>query len=171
MGNAGSVRKTLGQIVTPFVWLGGGLLLAAALVVCIWTGSPHALIHALGADPLLPPVWLLGILWLGAFFLFGCTAGAVLSDKSGGAAKAVWRLRGGMYFLIGCMAALVWYPLLFAVSALWLSWLFLLLALAMSILCLLCWSRLRWWAVAGVGVWMVWLICLVVMQFTVIIQI
>lgn len=153
-----------------FIWLGGGLTLLAALIVRFWCGSPYPLLHTLQAEEVLPPVWLLGLLWLAGFFLLGALCGAMLGRMGGGPVQTAWRFRGGMYFLLAVMLGLVWYPLLFCAQAMWLSWLVLLLSIAMVVLCTLCWMRV-WWlvSVAGIG-YLIWQVALLFMQLTVILR-
>ena len=128
--------------ISPAVWAGGGIALAAALFTRLRVGSPLPLLHLLNADSILPPLWLTGLCWLSSFFLSGCAAGFILNCRTGGCAAA-WRLRGAVYGLLCLFAGLGWYPLLFAAQALWLSWLCLLAAALSGILCLACWVRVR----------------------------
>lgn len=102
--------------ISPAVWAGGGIALAAALFTRLRVGSPLPLLHLLNADSILPPLWLTGLCWLSSFFLSGCAAGFILNCRTGGCAAA-WRLRGAVYGLLCLFAGLGWYPLLFAAQA------------------------------------------------------
>ena len=85
--------------ISPAVWAGGGIALAAALFTRLRVGSPLPLLHLLNADSILPPLWLTGLCWLSSFFLSGCAAGFILNCRTGGCAAA-WRLRGAVYGLL-----------------------------------------------------------------------
>ena len=47
--------------ISPAVWAGGGIALAAALFTRLRVGSPLPLLHLLNADSILPPLWLTGL--------------------------------------------------------------------------------------------------------------
>ena len=95
--------------ISPAVWAGGGIALAAALFTRLRVGSPLPLLHLLNADSILPPLWLTGLCWLSSFFLSGCAAGFIFNCRTGGCAAA-WRLRGAVYGLLCLFAGLGWYP-------------------------------------------------------------
>lgn len=120
----------------------GGLATLAALIVRLRTGSPLPVLHLLRSHTGLPPLWLLGILWLGGPFLFGYITGKVWVHPAPGVHRSTWRWRGTLYGLTALALSLLWYPLVFASSLLWLSWLCLLLAAGASLLCTLCWVRI-----------------------------
>lgn len=126
----------------PAVWIGGGLSLLGALLVRLRAGSPLPLLHLLGTTTHLPPLWLMGALWLTGFFLFGCVVGEMLVCRAPGS-RAAWRGRGFSYGLIAYLLALAWYPLLFAASWLWFSLLCQMAATAAALCCALCWIRVR----------------------------
>lgn len=155
--------------ISPAVWAGGGIALAAALFTRLRVGSPLPLLHLLNADSILPPLWLTGLCWLSSFFLSGCAAGFILNCSTGGCAAA-WRLRGAVYGLLCLFAELGWYPLLFAAQALWLSWLCLLAAALSGILCLACWVRVRRRVLLFLLPAAVWMCCLTVLQLVVLLR-
>ena len=155
--------------ISPAVWAGGGIALAAALFTRLRVGSPLPLLHLLNADSILPPLWLTGLCWLSSFFLSGCAAGFILNCRTGGCAAA-WRLRGAVYGLLCLFAGLGWYPLLFAAQALWLSWLCLLAAALSGILCLACWVRVRRRVLLFLLPAAVWMCCLTVLQLVVLLR-
>lgn len=155
--------------ISPAVWAGGGITLAAALFTRLRVGSPLPLLHLLNADSILPPLWLTGLCWLSSFFLSGCAAGFILNCRTGGCAAA-WRLRGAVYGLLSLFAGLGWYPLLFAAQALWLSWLCLLAAALSGILCLACWVRVRRRVLLFLLPAAMWMCCLTVLQLVVLLR-
>lgn len=121
----------------------GGLAALAALIVRLRTGSPLPVLHLLKLHIQLPPLWLLGILWLGGPFLFGYMTGRIWTRPAPGVHRSAWRWRGTLYGLTALLLSLLWYPLVFASTLLWLSWLCLLLATGASLLCTLCWVRVH----------------------------
>lgn len=159
-----SGRLRPGRILTPGTWIGGIAVTAAAAGTRLWAGSPVALIHSLGRADTLPPLWLMGLLWLSAFFLFGCTAGTVLTGRTGGPVLSAWRFRGGMYFLLSVMPALMWYPLLFSASLLWLSLVCLCVSAGCAAVCGLCWLRVSRLSLVTVGLYLFWTVFLFFLQ-------
>ena len=59
--------------------VGGGLGLAGSIATASAVGSPLPVLHVLGADVILPPIWFLGLLWLAGYGLLGAGAGFVLA--------------------------------------------------------------------------------------------
>ena len=79
--------------ISPAVWAGGGIALAAALFTRLRVGSPLPLLHLLNADSILPPLWLTGLCWLSSFFLSGCAAGFILNCRTGGRVRSALPVR------------------------------------------------------------------------------
>lgn len=124
-----------------YVVLCGGVLWTAALTVRLTTAAPYVFLHNMAGQVALPPTWLMSLLWLGFFFLIGAAWGYVLGLKGHRPRRDTWRFRGSMYFLLSVVCALLWYRLLFGAWAVFLSWLFLLADLAVTLVTALCWWR------------------------------
>ena len=117
------VERTRARINKTPVWIGGGVTVAAALLVRMAVGSPHAALWQLGATDRLPPLWILSALWLGCFFLVGCAWGYLLGacPKRGGCAHdaAVWR--GSLCLVLSLVFSFLWFALLVGSLSLFLS--------------------------------------------------
>ncbi len=131
--------------------VGGAILLSAALLTRLVTGSPLWLFRFGNVAGVLPPLWLTGLVWLLSFFALGAAAGYMFSCRSlmGGREAGLWR---GCTFLILAVAfSLIWYTLLFGKYYLLPSWLFLPMAAGAALMC-----GLSWWRISrgtGVTVW------------------
>lgn len=148
-----------GRRLSPAAWICGGLVLVAALLVRLRAGSPLPLLHMLQPWQRMPPLWLLGLLWLAGFFLLGCAIGQALVCPAPGT-RSAWRLRGLLYGLLSGGCALLWYPLLFASSLLWLSWICLLGGALSAWLCMLSLMRVQrrlGWRLLPFVLWLVFL--------------
>lgn len=144
-------------------WICGGLTLAAALLVRLRAGSPLPLLHMLQPQHRMPPLWLLGLCWLGGYFLLGYALGRTLACPAPGT-RGSWRLRGLLYGLTSGGCCLAWYPLLFASSLLWLSWLCLVGGVAMAWLCMLSLLRVHRRLGWRILPWTLWLAFLCLLQ-------
>ena len=128
--------------INKIVWLiGGGILVLMALLVREVVPHPVTVLHQYGALPLLPPLWLLQLLWVLAYFIMGGAWLCVLWIKEGGAQHEIWRYRGSMCLVVSVLFTYVWYLLLFGTANLFLSWLCLCIALVMLLMTLLCYFR------------------------------
>ena len=152
------------------VWIGGGIAVAAAILVRVAVGSPHSALWQLGATDRLPPLWILSLLWLGFFFLAGCAWGYLLGGcgKRGGAIHeaAVWR--GSLCLVLSLVFSFLWYALLVGTLSLFLSWLCLAAAVAFAFLCAFSWFRVGrgvGWVTVGFALWLFFLF---LMHFTVV---
>lgn len=153
----------LGRLSTPHSWVGGGCTLAAALVVCIRVGSPLPVLHRLGAGDLVPPLWIMGALWLLGMFAVGWASGCLWGMRPCDPVRDALRYRGLTCMVIALVLTLLWYELLFCSLSLLLSWLCLAAAIAMTVLCVLSWWRLLFPVVcvtAGFAAWLAWLFLL-----------
>lgn len=130
--------------------IGGGIALGAALLTRLTAGSPLWLIHAGGVSGVLPPLWLLSLLWLISFAAIGAAAGyAFACPRGGGREACLWR--GSTFLVLSAALTLTWYALLFGKHYLLPSWILLLPAAAASWLC-----GISWWRVAGIAGGAVW---------------
>lgn len=162
--------KPNAPILTLPVLVGGGLVLAAALLTRLTVGSPLAVIHKLGASVLLPPLWLTGLLWLGSYVLMGAAVGYLLSCPPGNARREADLWRGCTFLVLAVVFSLVWYTLLFGKLCLLLSCLCLLLAAVCALVCMISWWSVgKGAAVISLG-FSLWQICLLFLQFAVILH-
>ena len=124
LGGAVLFKKKYGKI-TVGAWLNiemkqsslglsifvGALLMGGGFVVRFLTGSPHMTLLALHVGNIVPPVWLMGLLWSITFFTIGCAAGFILGYRDRGC--EVEKYKGGMLFVLLAVLELCWYPTLF----------------------------------------------------------
>ena len=160
MGKSGSI----GQKLSLPTWIGGGVTLLMALLTRACTGSPLAVVHKLNAESLLPPLWLLGTMWLLAYALMGGGAGNLLCRRVGGAHNEALLWRGAAFFVLSIVLSLVWYTLLFGKLCVFPAWLCLVPSAAAALMCALSWWRLnRFTALIAVGFFL-WQTALFLMQ-------
>lgn len=115
-----------------------GLLGVVILICC---PSPTVLLHRLNALEFLPPLWLLGILFIGWYALVGFAAGGIRSGgRTGGHAEELWR--GYTCLLAGLTLMTSWYVLCFAGEAVLLSWFLLMPSAVFLCLTALSWRRI-----------------------------
>ncbi len=103
----------------------GGLLLLVAWGVNHSVPSPYVLLHNTECLDLFPPLWLMGLLWFGSYFVVGWSQGLMLSLRPLSAEQNVHRYRGGMLMMLSLSLSVAWYLLLFGSNAFFLSWILL----------------------------------------------
>lgn len=144
--------------------VGGGIGLAAGLALRGAAGSPIPVLRLLGADALLPPLWLAGLLWLSVYALVGGAAGGLAACPVRGGQWEACLWRGGTFLALSVGLSFCWYSCLFASFYLLLSWLCLLAAAGAALLCFLSWWRLNRLCAVAVGAAAVWFFCLSMLQ-------
>ncbi len=157
------MKKRGRDVQKRYVLLGGGVGLAAALCLSAAVGSPLPVLRLLNAPALLPPLWFMGLLWLGALTLTGIAAGYALSCPTEGGERETARWRGMTLLVLQVTFSFAWYSLLFGSFLLLPSWVCLLLAVGAGGLCALVWigtHRLPGLAVAAVTLWLLLLFLL-----------
>ncbi len=167
---AGNLTNRISKIHKTYVLIGGGVGILLALFPLWIVGNPLPVLYLLKADTLLPPLWLMGLLWLGVYAFLGIAAGYALAcpNRSGTWNALCWR---GMTFLVVEVTfSLSWYSLLFGSFLLFPAWLCLFGAVGAGGLCALSWSRFHKLpavlSLAG-ALWHLWLLLL---QFSVILH-
>ncbi len=149
--------------------LTGGILL---VLIAFWvrksTRAPYVLLHSTESLALLPPLWLLGVLWFGMYFLLGCAAGQMCAMSALPPPVDVQRFRGGLYFLLLLICSFLWYIWLFDKAAFFWSWLLCGLSVLFSLACGYHWFRvsrrcgLMLWVITA-GIFFLWLFQLMLM--------
>lgn len=140
----------------------GGVLVLCGIGVRLWWGSPYEGMAQMGIRHLLPPAWLMGLLWTLWYFALGATLGAVLC-LWGGSCIGAWR--GAFFFLLMLFLGYLWYPLFFMRKNPLLALLVLLGVLACAALCALQWQGLS--LAVGALMWLhvLWLLYMLILQF------
>jgi hypothetical protein len=150
--------------------IGAAVVTAAVLLTRAAVGSPWELLHRLSAASILPPLWLLSLLWMVSFALVGGAAGGLLAAPEGNAHRRAHLWQGSTFLVLAVVFALAWYTLLFGKLWVLISCLFPLLAAASALLCALSWR------LAGGGAWMaplgyaLWQILVLLLQLAVLLH-
>ncbi len=162
-GSFGKIHKT-------YALIGACSGLAAAVFLRLTVGSPLPILRLLGADALLPPLWLVGILWLLSYALAGASVGYILACRAGGGDRDALRWRGITFMILAVTLSFAWYSLLFSSFLLLPSWICLLLATASACLCTLSWRSVNLLPTVVVGGLALWLLLLALTQLMVILH-
>ncbi len=133
------------------------------LLVKIFSDSPFNMIHILGADEFLPPLWIFNLLSLFWFFISGiCLYKAIQGKCTGrshsGRQMAVYK--GSLFFICMFFLSLIWYPVFFSGKSLFISMIVSLLCFLSSFLCAVSWRQLSTYAFLGLcanGVWLMYI--------------
>ncbi len=143
----------------------GLLMMAAGVLVRLWVGSPYMTMLALDIGDLVPPVWLMTILWSLAFLIIGCSAGFVLGYRLPGC--EVDKYKGGMLFVMVAVLELCWYPTLFGAGMVFLSVLESILILCLAVGVTVCFYRVSRFAGMLFLLHDIWLIYMLILNFAV----
>lgn len=143
----------------------GALLCAGGILSRALSGSPYRVMLELGIGEIVPPVWLMTVLWCLAFFTVGAAAGFVLSARPRGCEGE--KYKGGMLFVLLAVAELLWYPTLFCGGWVFLSALESVLILCLSVCVTVCFFRIS--GLPGIILVFhdVWLIYLLFLNFSI----
>lgn len=136
---AGNLTNRIGNIHKTSWLLGGGAGILLALLPLWFVGKPLLILYLLRADTLLPPLWLMGLLWLGVYALLGGAAGGALACRGHGCHADALLWRGMTFLVVAITFSLAWYSLLFGSFLLLPSWLCLGGAAVSGVLCALSW--------------------------------
>ena len=164
------LTNTFGKIHKTYALVGGCAGVAVGVFATAAAGSPLPVLRLLGAEALLPPVWLLGLLWLAGFGLLGAAAGYALACQTGDPAREAPLWRGMTFLVVEVTFSLAWYSLLFGSFLQLPGWLCLTCGVAAGCMCVVSWfqsCRLSAWAAGGVTAWLLYL---VLCQITVILH-
>jgi hypothetical protein len=131
----GNLTNRIGRIHKTLCLTGGAVGLLLALFPLWFVGKPLPILYLLRADTLLPPLWLMGLLWLGVYALWGAAAGGALACRGHGCHADALLWRGMTFLVIAITFSLAWYSLLFGSFLLLPSWLCLGGAAVSGVLC------------------------------------
>lgn len=165
MSLSGWLRLELEPCSIPAALISGALAAIAGLLLKIFSKSPYPVLLALGVGELVPPVWLMVLLWTVAFFTVGTSAGLILSYRERGCGGA--KYQAGMFFLLLLVLEYLWYPTFFGATFVFLGALLSVLILCCSVALTVLSARLSR-LVAGVLVLHdLWLVYLLILGFAV----
>ena len=139
---------------------GAGLVLCA-MAVRFWWGSPNTGITQLGIREVLPPVWLISLLWTLWYFVLGATLGCMICSYGN---RCIGAWRGAFFFLLMICVGFLWYPLFFVRLNLMLSLLVIVVTAVLAGVCALQWQGIS--PVAGAVLWLhvLWLLYMLILQ-------
>ena len=148
---------------TALIW---ALAFGAGVALCgmgirFWCGSPNTGITQMGIRELIPPVWLMSLLWMLWYFLLGAVLGAILYAYG---RNCIGAWRGAFFFLLMIFVGFLWYPLFFVKQQLVLSLLVIVVAAGLCAVCALHWQCLS--LGAGVVLWLhlLWMLYMLILQ-------
>ncbi len=143
----------------------GAIMLAGGMAVRFAVGNPYIMLLALDIGDIVPPVWLMTLLWSVSFFVIGAAAGFVLGYRLGGC--EVDKYKGGMLFVMLAVLELCWYPTLFGAGLVFLSVLESILTLCLSVGVTLCFYRVSKFAGMLFLLHNVWLCYMLILNFAI----
>ena len=143
----------------------GVLFMIGGIMVRALVGSPYRCILELGIGDIVPPVWLMTLLWSVSFFIVGSAAGFVLGYRSGGCEGE--KYKGCMLFVLLAVLELCWYPTLFGANLVFLSVLESIVILCLSVSVTLCFYRVSKYAGMLLLFHNVWLIYMLILNFSI----
>jgi hypothetical protein len=115
-------------------------------------------------------MWLMSLLWMGFYGLWGAAFGDLLSGLPENPAREVYIWRGSTFAVLAVVFSLVWYTLLFGKFYLIPSWMCLLMSSLASLVCgYSWWSVAKWTAIVAI-LFASWNICLFFFQFSIILH-
>lgn len=161
------MTKHFGKTHRTYGLIGGGAVLLAAICLCLTVGSPLPVLRLLGAGALLPPLWIMGLLWLCGYALAGASAGWALACAGRGASRSAQCWRGLTFLVLEVTFSFAWYSLLFQSFLQLPSWLCLFLTVGAGIACTLSWFSVSKTAAVAVAGLTLWFFCLLLVQLAV----
>lgn len=97
----------------------GILTLFGGIFVRLKVGNPYRVMLETGIADIVPPVWLMTLLWSVTLFVIGCAAGFALGYRKSGC--AIEKYKGFLLFSILALTELAWYYVFFGKALLFLS--------------------------------------------------
>ena len=142
------MTNRIGKVHKTYVLIGGGMGVLSGIAVAVTVGSPLPVLRLWGADVLLPPLWILGILWLAGYARLGGAAGYAWGCPGGGLHREMPLWRGLTFLVVEVTFSCAWYSLSFGSHLLLPGWLCLVASVAAGGLCLAAW----WWSFRGAAI-------------------
>ena len=142
------------------------LILIALGTLTRWvSGSPLPTLHYVGARDLLPPIWLIVLLFCISYAVAGLALGLVLGTRAPCGER---RYQGAMYFVISLALGYAWYPLFFAARVFLVASAAGVLCLIFSVLASFCFAYVRRTAFFLSLIYDAWLIYLTLLNIKII---
>ena len=135
------MTKRIGKVHKTCALIGGGIGLLMAVSVAAVVGSPLPVIRLLEADALLPPLWLMGLLWLMGYVLLGMAAGWAWGTRSPVPHGEISLWRGLTLLVVEVAFSFAWYRLSFGSLLLLPAGLCLVIGVATGVACTASWCQ------------------------------
>ena len=164
-GIFGRLNLELKQSNMGIVIFCGALWALAGVLMKAFGASPYPVLLALGVQELVPPVWLMALLWTLSFFTVGCAAGIAFSCRT--CRGECEKYKAALLFLLLFVLELLWYPTLFSGMLLFLSALLALLILGAAVFLSVILSRIGRLAAVILIFHDVWLAYLLILNFVI----
>lgn len=133
-------RASLGGCPAVALVVGAGVCMLLGASVRGVCGSPYQNGMMLSFGHLLPPVWLMTLLWMLSYALLGAGFARVLGDRRCDVPTELVKYRGGMTYLAMLLLGFLWYPVFFCAGRVFAA---ALIALGVLVLCLVTAWRYR----------------------------
>ena len=160
----------INRFLTLPVLVGGVVIFAIALCTRLSVGTPYVVLHKLGVLDILPPVWLVGLIWSLLYVLAGAVSGYLLSCPLRNAVKETFLWRGCTFMVSSFVLSLAWYALLFGKFWLLPSWICLCFGCVCAVFCAISWWKISKTPAMLIGVFALWEISIIFMQFLIMIS-
>ena len=115
------IRCALNECSAAALLIGAGALMLCGVIVRGVCGSPYQSGMMLHFGRILPPVWLMTLLWMIWYALLGGAFARVMSDRRCDGYTEAVKYRGGMSFLCMLFLGFLWYPVFFFAGRIFLS--------------------------------------------------
>jgi tryptophan-rich sensory protein len=126
-------RASLGGCPAPALVVGAGVCMLLGASVRGVCGSPYQNGMMLPFGHLLPPVWLMTLLWMLSYALLGAAFARVMCDRRCDVPTEMVKYRGGMTYLAMLLLGFLWYPVFFCAGRVFVA---ALIVLGVLVLCL-----------------------------------
>ncbi len=140
------------------------VFLVIAFIVRGAAGSPFRVISYCNLRSVIPPVWLMVILWVAWYIVLGGVFGSVLFGHV--CRDEVAKYKGGMLFMLMMALGYLWYPIFFGAAALLFALFVAEAVLALAFLSAIYFFRVRkgaGWIMLGFSLWMIYMVLLNIM--------
>lgn len=146
----------------------GVLVFVIGWVVRFSVGAPYRMMLELGIGEIVPPVWLMALLWSMAFFTVGCAIGFVLCYREHGYPGE--KYKGCMLAILLIVLEMLWYPIFFSAGLVFFSVLLSFLILCLSVAVTSCFYRVTKFAGMILLLHDIWLLYMVFLNCFVLFQ-
>ncbi len=128
------IRCAMNECSAVALLIGAGALMLCGVIVRGVCGSPYQSGMMMHFGRVIPPVWLMTLLWMTWYALLGAAFARVMFDRRCDGYTETVKYRGGMAYLAMLFLGFLWYPIFFCAARPFLG---ALIVLGVLILCIL----------------------------------